>query len=90
MLQQLEQAQKDQVNARQPGDQAEALAATARRRCLELKEEPALLSLLNPETSAEAESPEPELVSSFRRLRPPLQYAARGLLGLTLVRPSSI
>ncbi|WP_158761828.1 helix-turn-helix domain-containing protein [Streptomyces sp. NRRL S-146] len=48
VLQQLEQAQKDLVEARGARDQAEALAATARRRCLELEEELALLRLLTP------------------------------------------
>ncbi|MFJ8536832.1 helix-turn-helix domain-containing protein [Streptomyces sp. NPDC093591] len=60
VMQQLEQAQKDLTEARQARDQAEALAATARRRCLELEEELALLRLLDPDSSPPAESAEPE------------------------------
>ncbi|MGK5695569.1 helix-turn-helix domain-containing protein [Streptomyces sp. URMC 128] len=60
VFQQLEQAQKDLVEARGARDQAEALAATARRRCLELEEELALLRLLDPGSSPPADSAEPE------------------------------
>ncbi|MFE9476748.1 hypothetical protein ACFYOR_37970 [Streptomyces griseofuscus] len=60
VLHHLEQAQKDLVEARQARDQAEALAATARRRCLELEEELALLRLLDPDAAPSSEPSEPE------------------------------
>ncbi|RPF30341.1 helix-turn-helix transcriptional regulator [Streptomyces sp. TLI_185] len=60
VLHQLEQTQKDLVEARQGRDQAEALAATARRRCLVLEEELALLRLLDPDADVPAEPREPE------------------------------
>ncbi|WP_326800498.1 hypothetical protein OIE49_36875 [Streptomyces sp. NBC_01788] len=60
VLHHLEQTQKDLVEARQARDQAEALAATARRRCLELEEELALLRLLDPDTAPSSASSDPE------------------------------
>lgn len=58
-IEQLQQTEHDLVEARQARDEAEALAAAARRRCLELEEELALLRLVDPTDQQAAEEPEP-------------------------------